>query len=159
MIISKDNQGNWTPVATGNGTFVGTKAAFDAVKDDLPDNTVAYTTDDGTDFSPRSTTKITFSGKVILPNAGLTYTASADGLVIVHAYKKRGGNTLFLSVNGNVVDEMTFNVPTMLEDCYGCQIRLTGYVRKGDTFKISSDGNTALYCIQNINLQTISWYK
>jgi len=47
MIISKDSNNNWTPVATGNGTFVGTKAAFDAVKDDLPDNTVAYTTDDG----------------------------------------------------------------------------------------------------------------
>lgn len=47
MIITKDSNNNWTPVATGNGTFVGTKAAFDAVKDDLPDNTVAYTTDDG----------------------------------------------------------------------------------------------------------------
>jgi hypothetical protein len=47
MIISKDSNNNWTPVATGNGTFVGTKTAFDAVKDDLPDNTVAYTTDDG----------------------------------------------------------------------------------------------------------------
>lgn len=47
MIISKDSNNNWTPVATGNGTFIGTKTAFDAVKDDLPDNTVAYTTDDG----------------------------------------------------------------------------------------------------------------
>ena len=47
MIISKDSNNNWTPVATGNGTFVGTNAAFDSVKDDLPDNTVAYTTDDG----------------------------------------------------------------------------------------------------------------
>jgi hypothetical protein len=50
MIISKDSNNNWTPVATGNGTFVGTKTAFDAVKDDLPDNTVAYTTDDGVEL-------------------------------------------------------------------------------------------------------------
>jgi len=47
MIISKDNQGNWIPVATGNGTFIGTLAAFNAIKDTLPVNTVAYITDDG----------------------------------------------------------------------------------------------------------------
>ena len=46
MIISKDNQGNWIPVATGNGTFIGTLAAFNAIKDTLPVNTVAYITDD-----------------------------------------------------------------------------------------------------------------
>lgn len=50
MIIARDDNNNWTPVATGNGTFIGTKAAFDAVKDDLPDNTVAYTTDDGVEL-------------------------------------------------------------------------------------------------------------
>jgi hypothetical protein len=86
MIISKDNQGNWTPVATGNGTFVGTNAAFDAVKDDLPDNTVAYTTDDGTEeegiiglsnvttitHTNKSTSAGTWtSSKVELPTTGL----------------------------------------------------------------------------------------
>ena len=46
MILSNNN-GTFTPVAGGNGTFIGTKAAFDAVKATLPDNTVAYITDDG----------------------------------------------------------------------------------------------------------------
>lgn len=36
MIISKDNHGNWTPVATGNGTFIGTLVAFNVIKDTLP---------------------------------------------------------------------------------------------------------------------------
>lgn len=47
MIISKDKQGNWTPTAGGTGTFIGTAAAFNAIKDTLPVNTVAYITDDG----------------------------------------------------------------------------------------------------------------
>lgn len=47
MILSKDSNSNWTPTATGNGTFVGTRAAFNAVKNSLPNNTVAYITDDG----------------------------------------------------------------------------------------------------------------
>lgn len=47
MIISKDKQGNWTPTAGGTGTFIGTLAAFNAIKDTLPVNTVAYITDDG----------------------------------------------------------------------------------------------------------------
>lgn len=42
MILSKDKQGNWTPTAGGTGTFIGTKATFDAVKATLPDNTAAY---------------------------------------------------------------------------------------------------------------------
>ena len=45
MILSNNN-GTFTPVAGGTGTFIGTKAAFDAVKATLPDNTVAYITDD-----------------------------------------------------------------------------------------------------------------
>lgn len=53
MIISKDNNNNWTPVATGNGTFVGTENSFNEVKDTLPNNTVAYITDDGnSDLQP-----------------------------------------------------------------------------------------------------------
>jgi len=88
MIISKDSNNNWTPVATGNGTFVGTKTAFDAVKDDLPDNTVAYTTDDGTEeegvIGLSTTDVISFShintstsagtwtsGRVEIPETGL----------------------------------------------------------------------------------------
>lgn len=86
MIIARDDNNNWTPVATGNGTFVGTKAAFDAVKDDLPDNTVAYTTDDRTEeegiIGLSSVTTITHtntstsagnwtSSKVELPTTGL----------------------------------------------------------------------------------------
>lgn len=47
MILSKDSNNNWIPTAGGTGTFIGTKAAFDAVKATLPDNTVAYITDDG----------------------------------------------------------------------------------------------------------------
>ena len=47
MIISKDKQGNWVPTAGGTGTFIGTLAAFNAIKDTLPVNTVAYITDDG----------------------------------------------------------------------------------------------------------------
>ena len=46
MILSNNN-GTFTPVAGGTGTFIGTKAAFNAVKDTLPENTVAYITDDG----------------------------------------------------------------------------------------------------------------
>lgn len=47
MILSKDSNNNWIPTAGGNGTFIGTTAAFNAIKDTLPDNTVAYITDDG----------------------------------------------------------------------------------------------------------------
>lgn len=47
MILSKDSNNNWTPTAGGNGTFIGTAAAFNAVKATLPVNTVAYITDDG----------------------------------------------------------------------------------------------------------------
>lgn len=47
MILSKDSNNNWTPTAGGTGTFIGTAAAFDAVKATLPVNTVAYITDDG----------------------------------------------------------------------------------------------------------------
>lgn len=47
MILSKDSNNNWVPTATGNGTFIGTTAAFNAIKDTLPVNTVAYITDDG----------------------------------------------------------------------------------------------------------------
>lgn len=46
MILSNNN-GTFTPTAGGTGTFVGTTAAFNAIKDTLPDNTVAYITDDG----------------------------------------------------------------------------------------------------------------
>ena len=50
MILSKDNNNNWTPTAGGTGTFIGTSAAFNAIKDTLPVNTVAYITDDGDDI-------------------------------------------------------------------------------------------------------------
>lgn len=46
MILSNNN-GTFTPVAGGTGTFIGTAAAFNAVKATLPVNTVAYITDDG----------------------------------------------------------------------------------------------------------------
>lgn len=47
MILSKTSNNNWTPTAGGTGTFIGTLAAFNAIKDTLPVNTVAYITDDG----------------------------------------------------------------------------------------------------------------
>lgn len=47
MIISNDGNGNWAPTAGGTGTFIGTLTAFNAIKDTLPVNTVAYITDDG----------------------------------------------------------------------------------------------------------------
>ena len=47
MILSKDSNNNWAPTAGGTGTFIGTLAAFNAIKDTLPVNTVAYITDDG----------------------------------------------------------------------------------------------------------------
>lgn len=80
MIISKDSNNNWTPVATGNGTFVGTKAAFDAVKDDLPDNTVAYTTDDGVDEDVKI---FRVSGR-ILNAASDTTTGYGTALITCH---------------------------------------------------------------------------
>ena len=46
MILSNNN-GTFTPVAGGTGTFIGTSAAFNAIKDTLPVNTVAYITNDG----------------------------------------------------------------------------------------------------------------
>ena len=57
MILSKDKQGNWTPTAGGTGTFIGTLAAFNAIKDTLPVNTVAYITDDASGSSSYSTTE------------------------------------------------------------------------------------------------------
>lgn len=47
MILSKTSNNNWIPTAGGTGTFIGTLAAFNAIKDTLPVNTVAYITDDG----------------------------------------------------------------------------------------------------------------
>lgn len=47
MILSKTSNNNWAPTAGGTGTFIGTLAAFNAIKDTLPVNTVAYITDDG----------------------------------------------------------------------------------------------------------------
>ena len=47
MILSKTSNNTWTPTAGGTGTFIGTLAAFNAIKDTLPVNTVAYITDDG----------------------------------------------------------------------------------------------------------------
>ena len=47
MILSKTSNNNWTPTAGGTGTFIGTLVAFNAIKDTLPVNTVAYITDDG----------------------------------------------------------------------------------------------------------------
>lgn len=53
MILSKDSNNNWAPTAGGTGTFIGTLAAFNAIKDTLPVNTVAYITDDGnSDLQP-----------------------------------------------------------------------------------------------------------
>lgn len=49
MILSKDSNNNWTPTAGGTGTFIGTLVAFNAIKDTLPVNTVAYITDDVND--------------------------------------------------------------------------------------------------------------
>lgn len=56
MILSNNN-GTFTPVAGGTGTFIGTTAAFNAVKATLPDNTVAYITDDASGSSSYSTTE------------------------------------------------------------------------------------------------------
>ena len=58
MILSKDSNNNWTPTAGGTGTFIGTLAAFNAIKDTLPVNTVAYITDDASGSSSYSTTEI-----------------------------------------------------------------------------------------------------
>ena len=57
MILSKDSNDNWTPTAGGTGTFIGTAAAFNAVKATLPVNTVAYITDDASGSSSYSTTE------------------------------------------------------------------------------------------------------
>lgn len=56
MILSNNN-GTFTPVAGGTGTFIGTAAAFNAVKATLPVNTVAYITDDASGSSSYSTTE------------------------------------------------------------------------------------------------------
>lgn len=87
MIISKDSNNNWTPVATGNGQFVGTKAAFDAVKDDLPDNTVAYTTDDGEDTltATCSDSRVSIERCLIL----------RPGVAEIQGYIKRGSSLSF----------------------------------------------------------------
>ncbi len=164
MIISKDSNDNWTPVATGNGTFVGTKAAFDAVKDDLPDNTVAYTTDDGTEFSPRSTSRITIAnnaGNLVVcdASAATEYTASDSGMVVAHVIKNDSGNTCNLFVNDVVVDSFPYYSPTISSTAGMCEITLTAFVRKGDKIKVYCDGNGDRYALANILIQTISWYK
>lgn len=56
MILSNNN-GTFTPTAGGTGTFIGTAAAFNAVKATLPVNTVAYITDDASGSSSYSTTE------------------------------------------------------------------------------------------------------
>lgn len=162
MIISKDSNNNWTPVATGNGTFVGTKTAFDAVKDDLPDNTVAYTTDDGTEFSPRSTGGITVvndAGDLATSAASATeYTASDSGMCVVHVIKSDNGNTCILSINDAVIDSFPYYTPTTSSTAGMCEITLTAFVRKGDKIKVYCDGNGDRYALANILIQPISWF-
>lgn len=163
MIISKDSNNNWTPVATGNGQFVGTKAAFDAVKDDLPDNTVAYTTDDGTEFSPRSTSRITVvndAGDLATSASAATeYTATDSGMLIAHIIKSDAGNTCMLSVNDVLVDSFPYYSPTTSSTSGMSEITLTAFVRSGDKIKVYCDGNGDRYALANILIQTISWYK
>lgn len=94
MILSNNN-GTFTPVAGGNATFVGTKASFDAVKDTLPDNTVAYITDDGNgdlqpvdavadgNMSPPTSNAVydaisALISKGEMPSPTITHTAAAD---------------------------------------------------------------------------------
>lgn len=163
MIISKDSNNNWTPVATGNGTFVGTKAAFDAVKDDLPDNTVAYTTDDGTELSPRSTGRITVvndAGSLATSAASATeYTASESGMCVAHVVKSYSGNTCMLSVNDVIIDSFPYYIPAEIgsDNCVS-EITLTAFVRKGDKIKVYCDGNGDRYALANILIQPISWF-
>lgn len=86
MILSKDINNNWTPTAGGTGTFIRTAAAFNAIKDTLPVNTVAYITDDAeeityTDKSSGSVVCFVAQvGKVVTVDLGYpsTYTAGQE---------------------------------------------------------------------------------
>lgn len=76
MILSNNN-GTFTPVAGGTGTFVGTKAAFDAVKATLPVNTVAYITDDAQDVALKDDIYINNASPFTSIASG-NYTATTD---------------------------------------------------------------------------------
>lgn len=159
-MIAYNNNGQLVTLASGQRMWIGTSAAHEAAiqAGTMPNNcTVAIIDEAQAELKPRSTALTLLDQDTALPSAGLEYTATKDGLVVVHAYKKSGGNTLFLAINGNVVDRMPFNVPTMLNDVYGCQIRLEGFVRTGDTVKVYCDGYESYYWVQHIGIQSISW--
>lgn len=91
MILSKDSNNNWTPTAGGTGTFIGTLVAFNAIKDTLPVNTVAYITDDASGSSSYSTTETKtgetwIDGKPIyrkVANGTIPATIDATGWAVV----------------------------------------------------------------------------
>lgn len=134
MILSKTSNNNWVPTASGNGTFIGTLAAFNAIKDTLPVNTVAYITDDSeeityTDKSSGSVVcYVTQIGRIVTIDIGCpaTYTAGqtiVSGLprpIMGIDFVASGNNASFqpmttlLRVDGNGILKQTghFNMNT-----------------------------------------------
>lgn len=104
MILSKDSNNNWTPTAGGTGTFIGTAAAFNAIKATLPVNTVAYITDDGNgDLQPVDAVT---NGDMhpVTSNAVYDKFAAKEGnLVLASGVTITGGGFARFEQSGNVV--------------------------------------------------------
>ena len=109
MILSNNN-GTFTPVAGGTGTFIGTTAAFNAVKATLPVNTVAYITDDGNDAGIVPTGLISPFGGSTAPAGWLLCDGSAVSRTTYSGLFAVIG-TSFGAGDGST----TFNVPDMRE--------------------------------------------
>ena len=113
MILSKDSNNNWIPTASGNGTFVGTLAAFNAIKDTLPVNTVAYITDDAeeityTDKSSGSVTCFVAQiGKVVNVEVWCPSTYTAGQTIVTGLPRPRMNIDFLASGNNASVQPMT----------------------------------------------------
>lgn len=112
MILSNNN-GTFTPVAGGTGTFIGTSAAFNAVKATLPVNTVAYITDDVeeityTDKSSGSVVcYVTQIGRIVTIDISCPATYTADQTIVSGLPRPRIGIDFVASGNNAAAQPMT----------------------------------------------------
>lgn len=144
MILSKDSNNNWTPTAGGTGTFIGTLAAFNAIKDTLPVNTVAYITDDGNgDLQPVDAVT---NGDM----HPVTSNAVYDALVTSHPIYTANRAT----ITGNLSDQdlVTLNIPVAGKYIVLGQVGITLGYQSGQiiSFSIATSENYNEACYQGI---------
>lgn len=147
MILSNNN-GTFTPTAGGTGTFIGTAAAFNAVKATLPVNTVAYITDDAeqiiyTDKSSGSVACwVAQVGKVVTVTLECPATYTASQTIISGLPRPKIGINFLASGNNSSFQPLT----TLLRLEPNGELRQTGH------FNMNTNQNTYYASITYITI-------